>query len=208
MRTKVTIVDYGLGNLHSVNNALTHLGADVTIATDASGLDGAGHVILPGVGAFRDGMEGLRARGQDVALRQHVLEGRPLLGICLGAQLLMSESEEFGLCEGLDIIPGRVIKIPHEGVKVPLVGWRQLQTSGAAAPASSVLTPEEDGAWMYFVHSYHCVPADPGHLLATVAHGSHRIHAAVARDTVCGLQFHPEKSGPRGIQILARFFAS
>jgi glutamine amidotransferase len=205
---KVTIVDYGLGNLHSVTNVLAHLGAEVAVATDAAGLAAAGHIILPGVGAFGDGMAGLRARGQDEALREHVSRGRPLLGICLGAQLLFTESDEFGQTRGLDLIPGRVTKIPSQDVKVPLVGWRRLRILDFPANRLQVLTPSMQGAWMYFVHGYHCIPTHAEHLLAVVSHGPHQVHAAVARDATCGLQFHPEKSGRDGMEILTRFLAS
>jgi len=203
MSATVTIIDYGLGNLHSVINALHHVGAEVAVADDAAGVRAAERLILPGVGAFADGMKGLAQRGQDDAIREVVAAGRPLLGICLGMQLLFDESDEFGLHQGLGVIGGRVARIPSDGVKVPHVGWNRLQPVGSwdASPLAGVAA----GEWAYFVHSYRALTNDPAHLIAESPYGPHRIAAAVAAGSVIGFQFHPEKSGIAGLGMLARF---
>jgi glutamine amidotransferase len=203
--SRVTIVDYGLGNLHSVANALTHLGASVDYAEDGHTIARAERLILPGVGAFADGMRGLTTRGQVQALRAFAASGRPLVGICLGMQLLFDESDEFGTHAGLGIIPGRVELIPATGVKVPHVGWNRLHA--ARAWDGSLLAGSDAGTFAYFVHSFAARPRDPAHLLAYAAYGPHRITAAVAVGTVTGFQFHPEKSGAAGLAMLRRFLA-
>lgn len=204
--TSVTVVDYGLGNLHSVIKALHHLGATVTVAEDAAGVLAAERLVVPGVGAFADGMAGLGARGQVEALRTAAARGTPISGICLGAQLLLARSEEFGDHAGLGIIPGAVRLIPREGVKIPHVGWNRL-APGPAGWADSALAGTVPGTWGYFVHSYHMVPDDPAHVLATTRHGAHLITAAVRAGRVSGFQFHPEKSGAAGLAMLQRFLA-
>lgn len=203
----VTVVDYGLGNLHSVIKALAHVGATVAVAEDAAGIAAAERLVLPGVGAFADGMAGLAARGQVEALRAYAAAGRPLAGICLGAQLLLGESDEFGRHAGLGIIPGRVALIPSAGVKVPHVGWNRLRP-GPAGWAGSALAGTAPGTWAYFVHSYHMLPDDPAAVLATAAHGPHVITAAVRRGAITGFQFHPEKSGQAGLAMLAAFLTT
>lgn len=203
MTTTVTVVDYGLGNLHSVIKALTHLGAQVAVAEDGAGLAGATLVLLPGVGAFADGMAGLERRGHVAALRAHAAAGRPLAGICLGAQLLLDASDEFGDHAGLGIIPGRVVRIPSAGVKVPHVGWNRLEPAGPWT--GTPLAGTAPGAWGYFVHSFHMVPRDAADVLAVTRHGPHVITAAVRRGACIGFQYHPEKSGQAGLAQLGAF---
>lgn len=203
MSLAVTVVDYGLGNLHSVIKALSHLGATVAVAEDGAALAGAERVLVPGVGAFADGMAGFQQRGQIEALRAHAAAGRPMAGICLGAQLLLDESDEFGVHAGLGIIPGRVERIPSAGVKVPHVGWNRLEP--AAPWAGSPLAGTVPGAWGYFVHSFHMVPRHPADVLAVTRHGPHLITAAVRRGSVTGFQYHPEKSGQAGLAQLEAF---
>lgn len=205
MKPVVTVVDYGLGNLHSVINALVRTGAEVQVAGSGAEVDKAKLLVLPGVGAFSDGMAGLRARGQVEALRAYAASGRPLLGICLGKQLLLSQSEEFGVHEGLGIIPGRVVMIPSSGVKVPFVGWGRLQPPAGRDWEGTVLQATSPGTWAYFVHSYHAVPENPRDICACTGYGPHQITAAIARGHVTGLQFHPEKSGPAGLAMLEQF---
>lgn len=205
MNPLVTVVDYGLGNLHSVINALLRIGAEVNVASTGADIEKTSHLVLPGVGAFSDGMAGLRSRGQVEALRAYAASGRPLLGICLGKQLLLTESEEFGLHEGLGIIPGRVVRIPSAGVKVPFVGWGRLKSPADRGWEGSILGETPTGTWAYFVHSFHAAPENPGDILACTEYGPHSITAAIARGRVTGLQFHPEKSGPAGLAMLARF---
>jgi imidazole glycerol-phosphate synthase subunit HisH len=208
MSPRVTIVDYGLGNLHSVANALTHLGATVDYAEDGKAIAAAERLILPGVGAFADGMRNLGERGQVQALRAFAVSGRPFIGICLGMQLLFDESDEFGTHAGLGIIPGRVERIPAEGVKVPHVGWNRLQPARDGAWANSLLSGTEAGTYAYFVHSFAAKPRDPAHLLAVATYGPHRLTAAVQMGTVTGFQYHPEKSGAAGLAMLRAFLAA
>lgn len=201
----VTVVDYGLGNLHSVINALNHLGATVSVAENGEAVLAAERLIVPGVGAFADGMAGLSRRDQVSAIRRFAASGRPLAGICLGAQLLLGESDEFGRHQGLGIIPGRVVMIPTTGVKVPHVGWNRLTVPEGGTWAGSALAGTPGGTWTYFVHSFHMVPDHPEHLLAVTRHGPHAITAAVRMGNVTGFQFHPEKSGRAGLTMLRTF---
>ena len=210
MSTRVTIVDYGLGNLHSVANALKHLGAQVDYAEDGKAIADADSLILPGVGAFADGMRNLTARGQVPALRAFAASGRPFVGICLGMQLLFDESDEFGVHEGLGIIPGRVARISANtevttSVKVPHVGWNRLLPTRERGWDGSLLATTAVGTFAYFVHSFVAQPRDPAHVLAVATYGPHRLTAAVAMGSVTGFQFHPEKSGPDGLAMLAAF---
>lgn len=206
--SRVTIVDYGLGNLHSVANALTHLGATVDYAEDGKAVAAAERLILPGVGAFADGMRNLGERGQVQALRAFAASGRPFIGICLGMQLLFDESDEFGTHAGLGIIPGRVERIPAEGVKVPHVGWNRLQPASDGAWNGSLLAGTEPGTFAYFVHSYAAKPRVADHLLAVATYGPHRLTAAVRMNAVTGFQYHPEKSGAAGLAMLRAFLAA
>lgn len=204
MKPRITVVDYGLGNLHSVINALVHVGADVDVAKDAEGIYCASHILLPGVGAFADGMAGLRERGQVEALQAYAAKGLPLLGICLGAQLLLDASEEFGDTAGLGIIPGKVIKVDVPKAKVPHVGWERLHIT-SAEDSASLLNREHEEVWAYFVHSYHAQPKEEKHIIATVDYQGSSITAAIGRDQILGCQFHPEKSGQPGLNMLKTF---
>jgi imidazole glycerol-phosphate synthase subunit HisH len=209
MSTRVTIVDYGLGNLHSVANALTHLGASVDYAEDGKAIATAERLILPGVGAFADGMRNLTDRGQVQALRVFARSGRPFIGICLGMQLLFDESDEFGTHAGLGIIPGRVERIPAAvGVKVPHVGWNRLNPARDGAWDGSLLADTPAGTFAYFVHSFAAKPRDAAHLLAVATYGPHRLTAAVSTGAVTGFQYHPEKSGAAGLAMLRAFLAA
>lgn len=205
---KVTIVDYGLGNLHSVSKSLIHVGVEVEIDTDGSRIPRAERLVLPGVGAFADGMAGLRARGQIAPLQQYGAENRSFLGICLGAQLLLEESDEFGCHPGLGIIPGRVERIAGEGVKVPHTGWAQVLPADDSASFPGLLRDLASGTWAYFIHSYQMVPRDPWQVTAVCRYGSQRITAVVQRGAICGMQFHPEKSGESGLTALKAFALS
>lgn len=205
MSVKVAVVDYGLGNLHSVEKALAHLGAEVILAEHGSQLADVDKIVLPGVGAFSDGMAGLHNAGHVEALKAAAAAGKPILGICLGAQLMLSQSEEFGITEGLGLIPGKVVKIPSAGIKVPHVGWAQLAPSQDAAWTTGALRVTPPQTWTYFVHSYQMIPEDPSDIAATVNSGPHRLTAAVARGNITGFQFHPEKSGQKGLDMLKAF---
>jgi glutamine amidotransferase len=208
---KLTIVDYGVGNLYSVQRAFEVCGAsDICVSSDPAEVLAADRVVLPGVGAFADGMQGLRAHGLDRALQEFARSGRPLLGICLGMQLLATSSEEFGEHQGLDLIPGHVSAIPKhnaEGVarKIPYVGWSPLERPAHAAWQDSVLASIGKEQSIYLVHSFHFTPQNQGDLLATYHYSGLDIAAAVAKANITGLQFHPEKSGAVGLSILTNF---
>jgi glutamine amidotransferase len=205
VKRRVTIVDYGLGNLHSVAKSFQFLGCEVEIAEDEHGVDLADRLVVPGVGAFADGMAGLRGRRQDAALIRYAATGRPLLGICLGAQLLLDESEEFGTHAGLGLVPGRVVRIPPGAGRVPHVGWARLQPPLGQSGLGGMLENVANGSWVYFIHSYQMIPSRTDDLSAICVYGSQSITSAIQNGRIVGLQFHPEKSGPVGLEILAAF---
>jgi glutamine amidotransferase len=201
----ITIVDYGVGNLRSVQKALEHVGAPATISSDPASLETAAQdrssgIVLPGVGAFGDGMRELRRRGLVAPLLQLARTETPILGICLGMQLLFEGSEEMGLHRGLGLLPGQVVRFPQGPLKVPHVGWNQLRLR-----QHPLLDGIADGAYAYFVHSYYVAPAEPDDVLATADYGL-EFAAVVGRDRVWGAQFHPEKSQEVGLQLLANFW--
>jgi glutamine amidotransferase len=206
----VTVVDYGVGNLFSVQRALEMCGAQVEITSDAARIENAAHLVLPGVGAFADGMRELQDRGLVEPLRRYAASGRPLLGICLGMQMLATGSEEFGQHEGLGLIPGTVVAIPDTGIdgrrhKIPHIGWSALHPGEHADWSDSLLVDTAPLTPVYLVHSYHLVTDEPQHRLAYCDYDGHRIGAAVGRGRVFGCQFHPEKSGAEGLRMLAAF---
>ncbi len=201
---KVSILDYGLSNLRSVEQAFHHLGAQTEIIRTPDQVRAASALVLPGVGAFRDGMEGLRALELIEPIREQAARGVPLLGICLGMQMLFDESEEFGCHPGLGLIPGRVAAIPpRPGFKVPHIQWEPLlPPEGRQDFSGTFLEGIRPGEECYFIHSYRALPACPEDLAAAADYGGVEICAAAARGKVMGCQFHPEKSGPTGLSIL------
>lgn len=211
MTPRVTVIDYGLGNLFSVRRAFTHVGAEVEFATTGAAVRGGAALVLPGVGAFGDGMRQLEERGLVESIRATVEGGRPLLGICLGMQLLFDEGDEFGVHRGLSLMGGRVGRLAGDGengarVKVPHVGWAALRpTDRTNGWESTVLQGIATGAAMYFVHSYAPAPADKALSVADIDFGGRRYCAVVQRDSVMGCQFHPERSAADGLRILDNF---
>jgi len=209
---QVAVVDYGLGNLFSVRHVCEHVGMNATITADRREMAAADAVILPGVGAYGDAMACLRRLDLVGPLREIALSGKPLLGVCLGQQLLMSESHEFGLHQGLNIIPGDVVRFENpQGrrgpLKVPHVGWNRI-----AKPAGddrrwdgTPLERRAEGEYMYFVHSYYVRPQDPSVVLAVSKYGDVEFCAAVRRDNVVAFQFHPERSGRAGVAVYQHF---
>lgn len=196
----IAIIDYGAGNLHSVKNALDYLGAPCEITGDAQKILGANEVILPGVGAFGDCMKSLDAAGLTGVVREAANSGKPFLGICLGLQLMFEESEEAPGTRGLGIFKGRVVRIPkREGLKIPHMGWNNIET----VKESKIL---KGNPFVYFVHSYYIQPEDEGIVSAYTEYGS-RLAVAAERDNIFATQFHPEKSGGEGMEILKRFIA-
>ena len=196
----IAIVDYGAGNLRSVELALARLGVHTRVTADPDMLALADGLILPGVGAFSDAMAALGRSGTIPAVLEAVGAGRPLLGICLGMQLLLDGSEEGPGVPGLGLIPGEVRRLPGCGLKIPHMGWNSL-TPAKPSPLFKGL-PEEP--YVYFVHSYACKAADPADVLAVTDYGV-PFHAAVQRGRILGFQFHPEKAGDGGQKLLANF---
>ena len=208
---EVTVIDYGVGNLLSVQRGFEHCGATATLTADPEKILLAKRVVLPGVGAFGNAMQALERLGLVAVIRELAHRHTPLLGICLGMQLLLDESEEFGLTPGLGLIPGRVIPVPAqtrsgEPQKIPHIGWNALLPSGTSDRwRGTLLQDNQPGDATYFVHSFMAVPADPAHRIADCAYGGHLVPATIGRDQITGCQFHPEKSGKVGLKILRRF---
>jgi glutamine amidotransferase len=208
---QVTVIDYGVGNLLSVQRGLEHCGGTVIFSADPKQILAAKRVVLPGVGAFSNAMQALEGLGLIGVIQELARRQTPLLGICLGMQLLLDESEEFGITAGLGLIPGRVIPMPTqtqlgEPQKIPHIGWSELRLSGAADGwQGTLLQCNHPGEAAYFVHSFMAIPANPCHRIADCMYGGHLIPAAIGRDQITGCQFHPEKSGEVGLKILRKF---
>jgi imidazole glycerol-phosphate synthase subunit HisH len=193
----IAIVDYGVGNVRSVERALAHVGADARLTADADELERADGVVLPGVGAFAPALDKLSAHGLGRRLVELAQQGKPLLGVCLGYQLMFEESTEHGRHEGLGLLPGRVVEVTTSE-RLPVIGWcRVTQTE-----ASPLWRGVSDRSYFYFVHSF--TPDGSPH---TVGASEHSPAAAAARDNVMGTQFHPEKSGEDGLRLYANFLA-
>jgi len=212
-KPEITVIDYGVGNLFSVQRGLEHCGAKVFLTSDPDAVLAAKRAVLPGVGAFANAMEALKERNLVPAIMALAKKNTPLLGICLGMQLLLDESEEFGVTKGLGLIPGRVVPIPTQmtsgaAQKIPHIGWNGLVLAEATTDwQCTLLQDNREGEAAYFVHSFMAVPTDPRHRLADCLYGGHRISAAITRNRIVGFQFHPEKSGEVGLRILRRFCA-
>ena len=210
---EVTVIDYGVGNLLSVQRGLEHCGAKVILTTDPEKILAAKRVVLPGVGAFANAMQSLERLGLVSVIRELAQLKTPLLGICLGMQLLLEESEEFGLTTGLGLIPGRVIAVPDNTLsgatqKIPHIGWSALHPSNEVVGwQHSLLQDNRSRDAAYFVHSFMAVPTDPAHRIADCLYGGHKIPATIGRDQITGCQFHPEKSGEVGLKILRSFIS-
>ncbi|MFZ9445024.1 MAG: imidazole glycerol phosphate synthase subunit HisH [Actinobacteria bacterium] len=198
-RTRVAVLDYGIGNLRSAQKALEHVGADAVLTDDPQVAASADAVVLPGVGAFGACMDALRASGLEPAVRAAVASGRPFIGICVGMQMLFDASDEDPGATGLGIIPGRVRFIP-EGVTRPQMQWNRLNVTSDDPMFAGL----GDAPWMYFVHSLHGVPDDPADVVATVRYGTD-LNVAFRRGNVFAVQFHPEKSASAGLALLANF---
>jgi glutamine amidotransferase len=196
----IAIIDYGAGNLHSVQKAVEFVGGRSFLAGTAEEILRADKLILPGVGAFQVGMAGLTKKGLVPAINEFIDTGRPLLGICLGMQLLFEESDEGGRQSGLGLLPGRVVAFEPTDLKVPQIGWNQL----AFQSNSSLLANVNSGSHVYFNHGFYCQPSDPNHILATTEYGD-PFASMVANGNICGFQFHPEKSQRVGLHLLQNF---
>ena len=197
---KIAIIDYGMGNLHSAAKALEKVGAQVTVTRDPELVRQADKVILPGVGAFGDCMKNLNERGLAPVIHEVIAAGKPFLGICVGLQMLFEGSEEDPGVAGLGIFKGMVRKIAAPGLKIPHMGWNNLEYR----TSSSLFQGLPPAAYVYFVHSYHAVPTDESCITAVTDYGG-QVTAAVGRWLVQAVQFHPEKSSAVGLKILANF---
>jgi len=209
-RPNLVVIDYGMSNIFSVKNSLTALGFNAKITSIGEDVISADGAILPGVGAFPKSMRNLRSLGLDNAIREFVHSGKPLMGICLGLQLLFSRSVEFETCQGLNLISGDVLSLAdmRPGKPLPHVGWNTIQrkANGAELPAQRVCPALVDGLFFYFVHSYVVQPEKPEDVLATTRYGEAEFCSSVSHENILGCQFHPEKSGPDGLSLFQSFF--
>ena len=196
----IAIVDYGMGNLRSVQKAFEYLGYDAAITDQGKALENASHIVLPGVGAFRDAIAALKAKDLDGMIKKEVAEGKPFLGICLGMQMLFDRSSEDGEYEGLGLIGGEVVRFDTD-LKIPHIGWNTLYYNKRTALFDGI-----DDNYFYFVHSYHAAKVAKEDVETTCVYG-YEFVASVNRDNVWGVQFHPEKSGDTGLKVLKNFGA-
>jgi glutamine amidotransferase len=207
----ISVIDYGVGNLLSVQRGFDNCGAEVNFVSTPAEILAAEKLVLPGVGAFPNAMASLSNLGLVSAIQDFSLTGRPMLAICLGMQLLLDESEEFGKTEGLGIIEGLVTSVPNTDAlgakqKIPHIGWNELHTRQIKENwQDSILNGLSSGAATYFVHSYMATPKNQENLLAYTPYGATDVPAVITKNYVTGCQFHPEKSGEVGLSILKRF---
>ncbi|BAU05529.1 imidazole glycerol phosphate synthase subunit HisH [Fischerella major NIES-592] len=200
----IAVVDYDMGNLHSVCKGLEKAGATPKVTDSAKELEKADAIVLPGVGAFDPAVQHLRSRNLEAPIKAAIASGKPFLGICLGLQILFDSSEE-GCEPGLGIIKGKVRRFrPEPGITIPHMGWNQLELTQPKCLLWEYLAPQP---WVYFVHSYYVDPAEPQVRAANVTHGSQTVTAAIAHENLMAVQFHPEKSSNIGLQILSNFVA-
>ena len=196
----IAIVDYGMGNLRSVQKAFEYLGYDAAITDQSKALENASHIVLPGVGAFRDAIAALKAKDLDGVIKKEVAEGKPFLGICLGMQMLFDRSSEDGEYEGLGLIGGEVVRFDTD-LKIPHIGWNTLYYNKRTALFDGI-----DDNYFYFVHSYHAAKVAKEDVETTCVYGYDFVES-VNRDNIWGVQFHPEKSGDTGLKVLKNFGA-
>lgn len=202
--TTIAVVDYDMGNLHSACKGLQNAGATPIVTDAVHQLEAADAIVLPGVGAFDPAIQHLRSRDLIQPLKDIIASGKPFLGICLGLQILLDGSEE-GVEPGMGVIPGMVRRFrPEPDITIPHMGWNQLQLAQPELPLWQQLPAD---AWVYFVHSYYADPTEKKVTAATITHGSQTVTAAIARENLMAVQFHPEKSSTSGLQILSNFVA-
>jgi glutamine amidotransferase len=204
MKPRIVIVDYGMGNLRNVQKGFERVGVEAVLTRSKREIQKASAIVLPGVGAFKDCMDNLEKRGLVDLLRQSIEGGKPYLGICLGLQILFSESEEFGLHRGLDVVKGKVVKFkPDPEHKVPHMGWNTVEV----VKEIPLLQGIRSGEFFYFVHSYYVVPEDKA-CVATVTEYGEPFVSSISKGNVFATQFHPEKSHEMGLKILEDFIRS
>jgi glutamine amidotransferase len=213
MSKVVTIVDYGMGNLLSVANAFNWCGAEVRVSDRREHIADADLLVLPGVGAFAKAMEQLRTSGLDEAIQEYTKKERPFLGICLGMQMMLAESKEFGLHEGLGLIEGTVEPIPHDDAegnphKIPHIGWADITSAtGGEVWTDTILQNTKQGTPFYFVHSFTAFPRCAENRLADTWYNGRQVSAVIRKGSLYGCQFHPEKSGEKGLELIQTFLA-
>jgi len=196
----IALIDYGMGNLRSVQKGLEKVGAKVNVTDKAEDLRTASGIVLPGVGAFRDCIHELTKLGLIDTLIEEISSGKPYLGICLGLQILFEESEEFGRCNGLGIFKGKVVRFRESNLKIPHMGWNTINIK----KSSSILKDIPDQSYFYFVHSYYVVPDDSEIILTSTEYGL-EFTSSVSKNNIFGVQFHPEKSQALGLRMLGNF---
>ncbi len=200
----IAVIDYGLGNLRSVSKAVEKLGVEVDVTDSPERIEKANGIILPGVGAFHVGMQNLKRLNLLSVLHETISKGTPFLGICLGFQILFSQSEEHGICNGMDIINGKVKRFTHD-LKIPHMGWNQVKFKTQNSK-SKIFNEVSDNSYFYFVHSYYAEPEDQNVIIAKTEYG-HEFTSAINKGNVWGVQFHPEKSGDIGLNVLRSFLS-
>jgi len=198
----IFIADYGAGNLRSVHKAFEFLGIDAVVSDKASEMSRYEKVLIPGVGAYGPAMEAFNQHGFGDAIGEHIDKGRSVLGICLGMQLFLTESEEMGTNKGLDLVPGKVLHFPRGGDKIPQIGWN---TINLCRKESVLFRGIPDESWFYFVHSYYCSPVDPASIAATTEYAGKKFCSAIEKNGIFAVQFHPEKSSEAGLLVLKNF---
>lgn len=211
MKKNVVILDYGIGNVKSIANALFEIGAEPVLSSDEKVIMGAEALILPGVGAFQKGMSNLTESNLVHVIQEYVATGKPFLGICLGMQMLLEESDEFEITKGLGLIPGKVQKLKlWEGSseKLPHVAWNEIKEPEMGRWTNSLMESTEINTDVYFVHTFVAVPSNSENILAVANYGNADFCAAVKKDNVTGVQFHPEKSGKLGLKMLSQFLSN
>ena len=201
----ITVVDYGVGNIHSIVKAFGYFGENPNISEEAEEILKADAIILPGVGSFQAGIEGLKIRKLDKAIRDFAKTNKPILGICLGAQLLMSRGHEFGTFDGLNIIPGQVEIFKKIKDKIPHIGWNEVNMPKGVSWNKTILKAIKQHSDLYFVHSYLLKPKNKKNVLSLTKYGGLEFCSAIYKNNVYGCQFHPEKSGEIGLKIIKNF---
>ena len=207
---KVCVLDYGIGNVKSLCNALSNFNVNIILTSKHNDILSSDYLILPGVGAFKNAMDKLRALELDYIVNEFVKSGKPFLGICVGMQVLFENSEEFGFSNGLGLIKGDVKKIkPNKSnVKLPNIGWNKLISKNNAIWNNSILEKINKNDFVYFIHSFSCNPKFQKEILANTIYEELELCAAIQKENITGVQFHPEKSGPVGLKILNQFIKS
>ncbi len=211
MNTNVVIIDFGSGNVSSVERAIKQFTRNCELTSNPQKIIDADRLILPGDGAFGDSMKQLKQRNLIEPIKKYIDKGKPFLGICVGMQILATSSEEFGFHQGLDYIPGRVVKLPQPAVnkhqyKIPQIGWNTLiKSKNKRSWKGTIFEDIKEGNWVYFIHSYVVVPEDDSYNLAFTNYGGNLYSSAVVKKNISACQFHPEKSATVGLKILEKF---